>query len=385
MWDMVNFPEVDNAIGVDNFDNYWEFRRIRIFLSGSGYGMYEYKLQLDFEPEGNDTDDKDSGVSIKDLYVGLTDVCFFQHIRFGHFKEAHGLENLTSSKYITFMERYAATKVFAPERNVGIQSYMCSCDSSMGLQYGAFLPRSFDDVDETDHERISDHQGLDLVARAFASPYYCGDGRHLVHVGAGAWYSHLARREDANLAVMRDRIRPGTHEGGRIINATTLDGNDVNDFFTFNLEAAAVWGPLSVQGEFFAKYFDTNNIGNQNYYGAYAFVSYFLTGENRVYDRCTGDFGRVKPHTNFWAVPTCGDHCCMGSGAWELAARWQYYNNDDDPTAFAGEANAYTLGVNWYLNPYVRTMFNYEHWDADYNNGQNGQVDWVGCRVQWDF
>ena len=378
MWDYVNFLDVDNAIGVDNFSDYWEFRRVRIFLSGTGYGVYEYKLQLDFEPEGEDTDDKDSGVSFKDLYVGMTDVCFFQHIRFGHQYERVGLETMTSSKYITFMERYAGNKVFNAERNVGLQVFNSNCDNSVGLQYGVYFPRRFDDVDEVSHETINDNQGIDFHARLFASPYYCGEGRHAVHIGAAAWYSQP--EEDH----VRFRIRPGTHEGNRIINATDFNG-DADEFFVVNLEGAVVWGPLSVQTELFYNHLTLEGQPDQDIYGAYAFVSYFLTGENRVYDRYIGDFGRVKPHTNFWAVPTCCDCCCVGSGAWELAARWQYYDNSDDANGFAGEANAVTLGVNWYLNPYTRVMFNYEHWDADYNNGQNGTVDWMGTRVQWDF
>lgn len=379
MWDYVNFANVDNILpnaGGFAGQDYWEFRRVRIFIDGEGYGVYEYKLQLDFEPEGEDTDDKDSGVSYKDLYIGMRDVCFFNHIRFGHQKECHGLEVLTSSKYITFMERYAGTKVFAAERNVGLQAFNTNCTESIGWQFGAFFPRRFDDVDEVSHETINDNQGYDLVARVIASPYYCEGGRHCVHLGAGVWYSEPEENS------IRFRIRPGTHEGDRIIDATFL--NDVDSFISYNLEAAAVWGPLSVQGEFFVNDYDSTAIGDNSAYGAYAFASYFLTGENRVYNRYYGRFDRVRPFTNFWAVPTC-EGCCVGRGAWELAARWQYFDNSEDPAVNAGEAHGYTVGLNWYLNPYLRTMFNYEHWDADYNNGEEGELDWLGMRVQWDF
>ena len=79
MWDYVNFFNTDetlNELGADP-DDYWEFRRIRLFMEGKGYGIYEYKIQLDFEPEGSRSGRQDqqagppSPDNDKDSAVGL--------------------------------------------------------------------------------------------------------------------------------------------------------------------------------------------------------------------------------------------------------------------------------------------------------------------------
>ena len=56
----------------------------------------------------------------------------------------------------------------------------------------------------------------------------------------------------------------------------------------------------------------------------YAFVSYFLTGENRPYNRKMGVFDRVKPYEDFFRVRTCDGNVGTGHGAWELAYRFSY-------------------------------------------------------------
>ena len=85
------------AWGAEEF-NYTgtEFRRVRLYSSGEMYGAVKYKLQLDFS-EGK--------ISFKDVWIELNKLPLNGNIRVGHFKEPLRLEALTSSKYITFMER----------------------------------------------------------------------------------------------------------------------------------------------------------------------------------------------------------------------------------------------------------------------------------------
>jgi len=68
-----------------------EFRRVRLYTSGLIYDNTEFKLQFDFA--GGDADLKDAYIGLKDFPIGS--------IRAGHFKEPFGLEELTSSKYIS--------------------------------------------------------------------------------------------------------------------------------------------------------------------------------------------------------------------------------------------------------------------------------------------
>jgi phosphate-selective porin OprO/OprP len=96
--------------------------------------------------------------------------------------------------------------------------------------------------------------------------------------------------------------------------------------------------------------------------GAYAMVTYLLTGETR-----TTYSEPVTPRHNF--DPLRPIAC---PGAWEVVARVSYLRvspdvfrpgvlNLADPALYANETTELTLGFNWYLNKYVRTQFNYEH------------------------
>jgi phosphate-selective porin OprO/OprP len=137
-----------------------------------------------------------------------------------------------------------------------------------------------------------------------------------------------------------------------------------------------------------------NGIGGQTdseYWGAFVYGSWFLTGENKNYSRIIKDWGRVKPNTNFWWVRTIDGHSDWGWGGWELAARWSYVDLSD---AFAitgdgeaGLANNMTLGVNWYWNPYTRLMFNYiTSWGSVPDAGANvTETDILSMRWQIDF
>jgi len=131
-------------------------------------------------------------------------------------------------------------------------------------------------------------------------------------------------------------------------------------------ETALVYGPLSVQSELYAATVDRLQGVTNNFYGGYAFVSYFLTGENRPYNRKIGTFDRVRPYQDFFRGRTPDGCISTGRGAWEVVYRFSYIDMLQGlaPTALtagAGRAADQTVGLNWYLNPYTRIMFNYVH------------------------
>ncbi len=90
--------------------------------------------------------------------------------------------------------------------------------------------------------------------------------------------------------------------------------------------------------------------------GAYVHMSYFLTGENRIFERFGqhgAQFGRNRPYTNFFLTP---DGC--GWGAWEAKARW---SNLDLSSVNSGQYNDLTVGFNWYWSDRTRIMFDWIH------------------------
>ena len=207
----------------------------------------------------------------------------------------------------------------------------------------------FDSISDTLKERIDDNQGYRLSGRLTWLPYYHepSNGRYLLHTGAGILYT------DDHDDRVRFRARPQIHEGPRMIDSGTLAATA---YTTGNLEFAIVAGPVTLQSEAFLSSVNMLTGGSVTASGAYCHLSYFLTGENRTFERFGqhgAQFGRNNPFTNFFAVPGC-----IGSGAWEAKTRWSYLNLDD---VDQGQYNDLTLGFNWYWSDRIRVMFDWIH------------------------
>lgn len=369
--DFVMFPLQDAAsqAAYGDLDNYFEFRTLRLNATGQGFGIYDYKVELDFEPESTPT------VLLKDVYAGIHDVPLLGYVRFGHFKEPFSLEQLTSNRFITFMERSLADAAFVPARNVGVSASNHTENEAFTWAYGAF----FNDISETRKERVSDDQGINLSVRGTWNPVYTAEGRGVLHVGLGYHFRDLA---DDRITL---HVRPETHEESYFLSTGELDARNLQVLQT---EMACVYGPLSLQSELFWATVDgLQGLPNWNYYGAYVYGSWFLTGENRVYDRKHAVFTRVTPYTNFFLVRTPSG-TQAGWGAWELACRWSYVDLSEgvvEEQDLRGKLNDFTLGVNWYWNPNMRMMMNWIHAFSDLNAFGSADTDILATRLQVDF
>ncbi len=334
-----------------------EFRRSRIYISGTLWEDFLFKAQYDFA--GGDVD-------WKDVYLGVKNLPVVGRVLVGQSHEPFSLEELTSSNYITFMERSLATGAFAPSRQTGIRASNAILEKRMtwdaGLYYG--------DTDDDGDTNFDDITNFDATLRITGLPYYQNDGKQLLHLGLG--YSHQFRDEDEN--TIRYRARPESHlTNARLVNTGRIaaDGADL-----INPEVAFVWGSFSMQGEYFWSTLDSTQADDPTFQGAYIYGSWFVTGENRTYSTSSAKFGRVQPAKNF------GEG---GIGAVELAARWSWLDLNDGDVA-GGEQNNFTLGVNWYLKPNYRVMFNYVYADVeDFDEAEDGDADIFQARFQVDF
>lgn len=325
-----------------------EFRRARLYVSGTLYDRVEFKAQYDFAG---------GQAAFKDVYLGLINLPVIGHVRIGHFKEPFSLEELTSSKYITFMERSLST-VFAPSRNTGLMFHNHALDERLTWAIGVFR--------EADRFGAGAGDGkYNLTGRVTGLPWYREDGRKLLHLGLG--YSH---RKPVD-GLLRLRERPEAHLASRFVDTSAFAVTSVD---VVGLEGALVYGPFSLQSEYIRHVADRPIGPDPDFYSYYVQASYFLTGEHRRYKRSTGAFDRIRPRRSFGL----GDR--GGTGAWEIAARY----SDLDLTnggIDGGRLQDMTLGVNWYLNPNTRLMWNYVFADrADLGNASILQM-----RLQVDF
>lgn len=325
--------------------NYFEFRRLRLLADGTGYGVFDFRIQIDIEPEAEDTVTTPV-TTIKDAYTTMHEVAFLQRIRVGNFFVPFSLEQVTNDTNNIFMERSIPTQgIFAADREVGFAFYGRNSAEDITWTGGVFL----DSISEALKERLDDNQGHRLSWRTTWLPYYDepSNGRYLFHTGVGIL--HTDDQDD----VVRISARPQIHEGPRLIDSGNVAANA---YTTGNLEFATVWGPISVQSELFLSHVNGLTTDSAKLYGAYTYFSYFLTGENRIYDRYGqhgAQFSRNVPRTNFFFVPGG-----IGSGGWEAKARMSYLDLNE---LNAGRYHDFTVGLNWYWTDRIRMMFDWIH------------------------
>ncbi|MEN8779664.1 MAG: porin [Desulfobacterales bacterium] len=324
----LSFPELEGW--------HTEFRKLQLTMLGWISDFVELKLQIDFA----------NVKSIKDNWIGFK-VPLLGRIQAGNMKEPVSLSELTSGKFITFMERPLPTLAFTPGRNIGIMAQNAILDSRMTWAAGGFWNTgSQSNVGET-KDAISQSHGYNFAVRITGLPLNEDKGRKLLHLGLS--YSHQFRRNDASDAELEYKPRPETYlTDDRLVDTGTFDPDSVD---LINPELAIVAGPLSFQGEYFLNIADAPSAGSLRFWGFYIFGSYFLTGESRTYQDHRGIFSKVNPIQNF-------NFSQSRWGAWELGLRYSYVDLNAGDISGGKESNL-TAGVNWYLDSKTRFMFNY--------------------------
>jgi phosphate-selective porin OprO/OprP len=393
--------------GEDAFQNGFGARRLRLFVSGEAFSNTDYMVDVDF---GAST----GRPTFKNVYFTIKELPYVQNVRFGHLKEPFGLEQQTSDLHTTFIERSMCDVGFmVPAYNNGLMMFGNSENEKASFAIGAFINQS--GVDDppmyaynvipgaaapqlpTGATYATDAPQTAVTMRGSWTPWYdeATQGRGLLHVGSGYSYrSDLGYHNAARNTVLAKNyaVRPENWLAPVILNTNALPA--VSNQLV-NFETAFVYGPLSFQSEVFANYIQQPGDTSVTFGGAYAYVSYFLTGENRVYNRKSGCFTRVRPYTNFFRVRTCEGDVETGLGAWEVGYRISYVDMLGDipiasRTVGLGRATDHTFGVNWYLNPNAKLMFNYvitsfDRVDAGTTLTNNHTVNGLEMRAQFDF
>lgn len=296
-----------------------DVRRARLFVAGH-VGDWAYKAQFNIaESDGAD------GGNAEDLYVRYLGFGDLANITVGKQKEPFGLEELTSSKYISALERSALTEFYAPGRNAGIQLHGKGANWTYGI--GAF---------EADGDGGNDFENLGWTGRATFAPVNAE--QMVLHVGGG-----FTTRE------------------------VDLDANPMTDeeFDAYNLELAGVFGPFHAQAEYFDGE-ESTDFGDSDFDGYYLQAGWIITGESRPYR--DGIFRGVEP---------------SGEGAWEVILRYEDgFGSYSDVGLTSTEGEQTTFGVNYYANKNVRLGASYMSGEED-DTGFEG--DEFRARVQFAF
>lgn len=338
------------------------FRRARFGMFGD-YGLVNYRIEVDFALAGRPT--------FLDVFMGLQDLPLLGSLRVGHFFEPFSLERTTPNRFTTFLERSLIDEAFAPARNLGVMARNTFAEERGTWAVGIFA---------TDSDVFGDSAGRDHgwagTGRVTFLPLFdaCEPSRY-IHLGAA-----YSLRQPLNEQV-RFRARPELRIGATMPNIPFVvdTGSLRADFFQLlGGEFLAVWGPLAIQAEIHAV--PVALVRNEEvwFWGGYVEVSLFLTGEYRRYNRKIGAVDRLIPERDFIdpRFQTIG----TGPGAIELTARLSHLDLEAGSVQ-GGEVTNLTLGLNWYLNRYLRLTANYVHSEV----AGRGRSDGVGLRMGWDF
>ena len=345
----------DPGLGFSN-----ELRRARLGVEGTMPGGLGYKFEVDFA---------DNEVEVTDAiltYQASKNLGF----TLGQHNNFQSLEEMTSSRFISFMERAAFTDAFNFERRVGL---------SVGYARGPFIAQvgvftdNIEDLSGSGGGLGDENEALSADARVVYAPK-AGDTQ--LHFGGSAHFRDNGDAGNGALAT-RYRQRPFIHTTDtRFIGTPSLS---VTGETHYGLEAAMIRGPLHAAGE--VHWLNARTLGRPDptFFGGYAEIGYFLTGESRGYRG--GQFDRTKVRR-----PIADG----GTGAFQLNLRYDHLDLNDEGI-LGGRQQGYAASLIWIPQDYFRLILNYAHLryddaslvpavgDRDYS------VDVVGARAQVDF
>lgn len=226
------------------------------------------------------------------------------------------------------------------------------------LQYQLALMNGVSDGSSAE---VDTADGKDVIGRIFVHPFQGSTTEWLSGLGLGVPVGY-GETEAGTPSVYRSQ---GQATFFSYAAGTEYDGNR----FRWSPQFYYYYGPFGVLGEYVRSSQDFQRAGVTESFDNDAWqiaLNYVITGEN-------ASFKGVVPREDF--APGQG-----GWGAWEVAGRYHELHVDDDvfDTGFASiltsasDAKAWGVGVNWYLNRWVKLMLDYDRTSFDGGGGADG-------------
>lgn len=326
--------EADDDGDVDRFT----FRRTRVGVEGRFLSDFEYEV---------DAEVGETFSMLRDAFVNYRRLRFVQ-VQAGQFRTPFGRDQNTGSSNLDFVFRSRPGTLLAPGRDVGLMLHGRVWNRRFHYQTGVFredgkMPLSLDD---------SGGGGLTLAARLRTKP------SDLMPLPG------ILKDLEIGLAGARSRLPEGLFSlRGRTTYFETFFPRYFVKGHRYRTGLEMEWkhGPFGIQGEMLRardqrlgqsiRGLDLPDLIGQ---GWYLHGTWVVTGEKKD--------GGVKPRKNFLQEG--------GWGAVELAVRQEFLGfRSADRTGFALTSSrasniaaaadrAWTLGVNWYLNRYIKIQGN---------------------------
>ncbi|HEY0165332.1 MAG TPA: porin, partial [Sphingomicrobium sp.] len=354
-------------------------RRIRLGAEGTIPGGFGYKFEMDFA---------NAAVGFGDVILTYAPKGKPWNIAIGNQETNNGVEQQSSSRFTSFIERAAFDDAFINTRRIGVNFGFVNSAGTARLNAGLFRAGSIDD-------RL-DNDGWIGAVRGVYSPLM---GTTQLHFGAN--YQHRNFQTNNGATVASSSGQPSTNQLARYRARPFSQLTDVRFVDTgafaaksddiFGLEFGAIQKSLhfAAEGQYLKSnaygpgdtfdgddpldFFPSASVvtpsGNPSFWGGYVEAGYFFTGETRGYKNGTWDRTKVlKPFSK------------GGWGALQLNGRVDYLDLDTGKLKNAFSNNfatgAATPSINlgrggrqlgllaslvWIPEDYFRMYFQYSH------------------------
>ena len=363
-------------------------RRIRLGAEGTIPGGLGYKFEMDFA---------NASTAFGDAIITYTPKNAPINIAIGNQETNNGLEQMSSSRFSSFVERAAFDDAFINTRRIGLNLGYINAAGDFRINGGMWAAHSID--------ASLDNDGWIGAMRAVYSPLM---GTNQLHFGANFQHRNFQSNNGATAStsvgapstnqLARYRARPFTQlTDQRLVDTGNFAAESDN---IFGLEAAGIFKSLHIAAE--GQYVKTNAYeagdtvtfsaasddpleildlfqspqfvpdGNPSFWGGYIEAGYFITGETRGYKNGLWDRTKVlKPFSK------------GGMGAFQVTGRADYLDLDSSKlrngctnnfvTGVCTAPSLITLqgkggkqlgllaGLTWIPEDYVRVLLNYSH------------------------
>lgn len=302
-------------------------RRSRLGIDATFFKYLDFKVEGEFS-EG-------SSFNLTDGYGELNYWPEFR-VRGGQYKVPFSFEELTSSRFIDFVERSVVNNL-VPARDVGAMAHGSLFGGTVDYAAGIFNGTGQNTSDKNDAK--------DYAGRLLVRPFKLLDIPALqkLHIAGHMTYGDQDKGES---------LRGRTDARFEFFPRVPTHGDRVR----YGFEVVHAYGPFGLYGEYVKTKEEReglgtggSNLADVDGRGWYVAGTWLVTGEEKVHGKAPKVKNNFDPRTG-------------GLGALELVARFAQLDFDsDDPLLSPGgnEVDALTVGFNWYLSPNVRLMFNW--------------------------
>lgn len=392
----VDYNKVDQDTFTTGFPDVsaTELRRARLGVEGILWWDWKYVFEVDF---ANDV------TRVKDAYLQYQGFKVWDNpllFRIGNFKTFNTFEDETSDRFVDTMERAAFINAWEIDRQIGASTMYYA--EHFGLAAGIFGQRAGGVNDAPQFAGFTGDEDLTFAARAFAAPI----NRETNGVPQVLFFGASVRQRDAGDD--QPFFQYGNNARGadlHLANAPSVTGRIGDEDTFWGLEAAALWGPFALQGEY--GQLDVDLPGGQFIRGNPPFAAGQLASVanpfigdpdptfNGWYIEGSWFFGGHKTYEDDgrWGRPKVDNPLFHGSGGWgalQLVGKYDVLDQSDSafnnagacPTTrlfpgvnattagsppalvansipLCGDMKTWSVGVNWWMTEYMRLMFQY--------------------------